>query len=192
MVNPYLPPTTTVQLSSTRPRFIWKTGAAAFFVAIVGGLLLGAATNSVNGSLSPQYFRGVMGWQTPHILAASIAQGALEGSIYAVLGTILLLAIILIFTPCVLTTRIVVRLQASAFALVGLLWLVGGATAVVIAAYFPEMCSPRYFGYSTLWPNAGYYAWVRGSIWGSVYGAFPAVILSMILNCSLLRKPTAS
>lgn len=192
MINPYLPPTVTVKPSSPVTRINWKAGAVAFIVAIAGGLLLGAGTNSINGYVSPEYFRGVMGWQTPHIWAAAIAQGAIEGIAYALLGTMMLLSAALVFTRCVLTTRIVIRLQASAFVTVAILWLVGGSIAVVAARFYPHVCAPRYFGYSTLWPAAGYYAWVRGSIWGSIYGSIVAVILSLVINHSLLRETRAS
>lgn len=192
MVNPYLPPTTAEGLKPRVTRISRKAGAVALFVAVSSGLVLGAATNVINGYVSPEYVRDVMGWRTPHIHAAAITQGAIEGSFYAVLATILLLFLAMLFTRRILTTRTIVQLQLSALFADTLLWFLGGATAVVTARYFPQICNPEYFGYTSDWPKAGYYAWVRGSIWGSVYGSVIAVFLSLVVNRSQNRDTIAS
>jgi hypothetical protein len=169
MVSPYLPPKPGPERTSPAVRRLSRsTAAVALGVAFIGGVSLGAITNSINGYISPEYFRGVMGWHTRHIWAAAVGQGAVEGLIYAIFSTALLIGLTLTLTRCELTTRNLVRLQLSAFFVVSILWVAGGLTAVVVARYFPHKCAPRYFGYSTVWPEAGYYAWVRGSIWGAV------------------------
>ena len=53
--------------------------------SVVGCAALGALTNSVNGLISPEYFRTILGWvylSDMDVWRASIAQGILEGVIF--------------------------------------------------------------------------------------------------------------
>jgi hypothetical protein len=50
---------------------------------ILTGALLGALTNSVNGRVSPLYFRNIMGWHdVEDVWRASVAQGVFEGLLF--------------------------------------------------------------------------------------------------------------
>ncbi len=66
----------------TRPMalvLIALTGVAA-------GAALGAITNSINGLVSPLYYRNILGWyEVNDIWRASIAQGIFEGLLFGLL-----------------------------------------------------------------------------------------------------------
>src|SRR4051794_4528068 len=61
---------------------------ALFAVAVTGvfaSAALGAATNAVNGWVSPTYFVTIMRWQNVEdVWRASVAQGVLEGLLFGV------------------------------------------------------------------------------------------------------------
>ncbi|HSZ57058.1 MAG TPA: hypothetical protein VK797_15430 [Tepidisphaeraceae bacterium] len=53
--------------------------------AVVAGMFVGAATNAVNGAVSPTYFEIVMGWDSSGVWLASVQQGILEGFVIEIL-----------------------------------------------------------------------------------------------------------
>ena len=52
-------------------------------ISLIGiGGMIGGTTNLVNGNLSEEYFRNVMGWYFTGIWEAAILQGIFKGLIY--------------------------------------------------------------------------------------------------------------
>ena len=52
-------------------------------VSLIGiGGLIGATTNLINGNVSEEYFRQIMGWEFSGIWKAAVLQGIFEGLIY--------------------------------------------------------------------------------------------------------------
>jgi hypothetical protein len=65
------------------------------FTGVVLGAFLGALTNSVNGWVSPTYFRNIMRWHdVADIWRASIAQGILEGLMFGLAFSVIFVAVI--------------------------------------------------------------------------------------------------
>lgn len=54
----------------------------------IGGLL-GATTNLINGKVSEEYFRRIMGWEFNGIWTAAILQGILEELIYGLIFSLI-------------------------------------------------------------------------------------------------------
>jgi len=150
--------------------------------AVVGGIALGGSTNLINGYICPDYFLDVMGWDSSNILIKVIAQGMAEGTVYAVAYTLLLLVSLRLLATTQLSTALVHSTLLTAFKLVFMIWLTAGAAAVVFNFFFPYWCSPDYFGPTKTFPEAGFYAWVLGSIHGGVYGGVIAVPWSLFLH----------
>jgi hypothetical protein len=70
--NPYASPqSATVADIQIVPRLTATRMLAVLLVGLGGGAVLGTLTNSVNGALSPQYFRDVMGWRGSDIWISS-------------------------------------------------------------------------------------------------------------------------
>jgi hypothetical protein len=151
---------------------------ALLIVGVAGGAALGALTNSVNGALSPQYFRDVMDWYGSNIWTSAVGQGALEGVIYGLAYAVIFIGIIATASRRRCRFQIALRYAGVTFALALAFWLLGGAVAVAFAWLCPNLCDPDFFGDHFTWPALGYYAWVRGSIWGVVYGGLCSVFLT--------------
>ncbi len=66
------------------------TPFVTFIASIVGGGVLGALTNTINGRVSPLYFRNIMRWSdVSDVPRAAIGQGAFEGLLCGLIfGTI--------------------------------------------------------------------------------------------------------
>lgn len=151
-------------------------------LCVIAGGFLGASTNAVNGAVSPEYFRKIMGWDhVQHIWLAAIAQGILEGLIYGVMFSI-------VFT---LVVGIVSRVKCGfVFAfryLVGILlaiyccWAIGGILAMGLASLSPEFYRNTFIGVPESFVPMLRYAWVGGSIWGAMFGG----LLSLVIGCVL-------
>ena len=147
--------------------------------AVVGGIALGGFTNLINGYICPDYFVNIMRWDSRNILLKAIAEGIAEGTAYAVAYTIMLLVSLRLIATTQLSDSLLRSTLLTAFKLVFIIWLTAGATAVVFTFFFPYLCSTAYFGPSKTFPEAGFYAWVRGSIEGGVFGGVIAVPWSL-------------
>ncbi|NLE59891.1 MAG: hypothetical protein GX616_16180 [Planctomycetes bacterium] len=65
------------------------------FTGILLVAILGALTNSVNGWVSPTYFRNIMRWHdVADIWRASIAQGILEGLMFGLAFSVIFVAVV--------------------------------------------------------------------------------------------------
>jgi hypothetical protein len=157
--------------------------------AVVGGAVIGASTNAINGAVSQEYFRNIMRWhEVEGIWRASIAQGIFEGLIYGVMFS-------LVFT---LVVGVVSRARCSySFALAHLLaivaaiyccWAAGGLIAMGLATLSPEFYRKTFIGVpDAFWPMMGY-AWVGGSIWGAMVGGLLSAVIGSILFAVRWRR----
>ncbi len=160
--------------------------------AIVGGALIGASTNAINGAVSPLYFRNVMGWQdVQQIWRASVAQGIFEGLIYGTLFAA-------VFT---LVAGLVSRARCSfGFASRHLLlmmlailvcWVAGGLAAMGLATLSPEFYQRSFIGVPADFGPMLRYAWVGGSIWGALFGALLTLVIGSIVFAIHWRRAQA-
>ena len=155
----------------------------------VASAALGAATNSVNGAVSPLYFRWVLGWDdVSNIWRASIALGIFEGLLFG-------LAFSLIFTLVVgLVSKVrcsyghalayVLRIAVCAVAC----GAVGGLTAVGLAGLSPEFFRHTFNYVPEATGEMLRYAWVGGSIWGVEIGGFASVIFGSVVFWAKWRQ----
>ncbi|MCA8986153.1 MAG: hypothetical protein KDA78_00835 [Planctomycetaceae bacterium] len=150
--------------------------------AILAGGFIGATTNAINGSVSPNYFRNVMGWDdVQQIWRACIAQGIFEGLIYGVFFAF-------VFT---LVAGIVSRARcpywyAAWHLLVMVLtiygcWFLGGLIAMSLATLSPEFYRNTFFRVPDEFGLMLRYAWVGGSIWGAMFGSLLTLAIGSIL-----------
>jgi hypothetical protein len=146
--------------------------------SVLGGGVLGALTNFINGRVSPLYFQNIMRWNdVPDIPRAAIAQGIFEGLICGLIfGTIFVLAVSIISK---------LRLGiAHALSYLGLLigsaflaWCLGGILAIFLAWICPDFYRHAFIGVPEDPSSRLKYAWVGGSIWGVQFGGFALLII---------------
>ena len=149
---------------------------------ILAGAVLGALTNSINGWVSPLYFRNILRWHdVEDVWRASIAQGIFEGLLFG----LFLALVFTIVVGCVSKARCsyrfgVVTLMFIAVAAL-VCWAVGGLLGMGLApsarssTAMPSIGVPQDFGEMLR------YAWVGGSIWGIEFGGFALTILGSFL-----------
>jgi hypothetical protein len=166
-----------------------KTGAvhittpfATLLVSIIGGGLLGALTNFINGRVSPLYFKNIMRWkEVANIPRAAIAQGILEGLICGLIfGTIFVVAVSIISrlrVPIGQSITYLGFLFFSAF----LAWCMGGVTAMALAWISPDFYRHVFIGVPEEPSSMLRYAWVGGSIWGVQFGGFALLIVWVVV-----------
>ena len=109
-----------------------------------GGAALGALTNSINGWVSPLYFRNILDWHdVDDVWRASIAQGIFEGLMFG----LFLALVFTIVVGCVSKARcsyrfgVVILMFVAVAALV--CWAVGGLLGMGLADPQPGVLSPR-------------------------------------------------
>jgi hypothetical protein len=158
---------------------------------VAAGALLGAVTNSINGYVSPLYFRNILGWQNlDDVWRASIAQGIFEGILLGLCFSVVFIAAI----------GIISKAQCSYWrgcAYIGLVtvaaliaWAAGGAIAMGLATLSPEFYRHAFWGVPEDFIEMLRYAWVGGSIWGVELGGLAFSILAVILFYSHWRRDT--
>ncbi|MEQ8789689.1 MAG: hypothetical protein RIC55_25565 [Pirellulaceae bacterium] len=179
MENPYATPQSlAVDDLQIPPRLTIRRMTALLGVGLAGGATFGALTNCINGALSPQYFRDVMDWYGPNIWLSAVGQGVLEGICYGLVYAIIFVVLIAAVSRRRCHFHTAVRYARHTFSLALGFWLLGGTIAVGFAWLLPHLCDPRFFGNQIAWPAIARYAWVRGSIWGEIYGGLTSVFLT--------------
>ncbi len=149
---------------------------------VLTGVLLGALTNSINGWVSPLYFRNILRWQdVEDVWRASVAQGVFEGLMFGLFLTL----VFTIVVGCVSKVRCsygfgaTVLLFVAAAALV--CWAVGGLLGMGLAALSPEFYRHAFRGVPEDFNEMFRYAWVGGSISGIEFGGLALTILGSFL-----------
>lgn len=154
------------------------TPFVTLMASIVGGGVLGAVTNAINGRVSPLYFQNIMRWRdVSDVPRAAIGQGVFEGLICGlVFGTIFVTGVSLISK-----LRLGVRSSLSFLGLfIGsafLAWCAGGLLAILLAWISPEFYRRAFIGVPEDFSSMLGYAWVGGSIWGVQFGGFGLLIV---------------
>lgn len=149
---------------------------------VLSGAVVGAATNAVNGWVSPGYFVTVLRWDyVEDVWRASVAQGVFEGLCFGGLFALL-------FTTGVgLITRATCRYGFAALHLLGIVagslvcWLLGGLAAIGLAALSPDFYRRAFIGVPREFGPMLRHAWVGGSIWGVQFGGLIAVALGLLI-----------
>ena len=146
--------------------------------SIIGGGILGALTNFINGKVSPVYFQNVMHWgDVSDVPRAAIGQGIFEGLICGLIfGTILVTAVSLI-SKLRLSIRYSLSCLGFLFGATFLAWCAGGVLAVLLAWISPEFYRKAFIGVPEDLSGMLWYAWVGGSIWGVQFGGFGLLII---------------
>ncbi len=149
---------------------------------ILAGAALGALTNSINGRVSPLYFRNILGWHdVEDVWRASIAQGIFEGLLFG----LFLALVFTIVVGCVSRARCSYGFGVGTliFMAVAALvcWAVGGLLGMGLAALSPEFYRHAFLRVPQDFDEMLRYAWVGGSIWGIEFGGFALTILGSFL-----------
>jgi hypothetical protein len=165
------------QAVRTRPGDLF----AILGLCTVSGGLFGLLTSIINGLVSQDYFRAVMGWADLNdIRRAAIAEGWMEGvALGAILGVILAV-IVGYVSKARCSYKTVVKYIGWIFGGAVVCWIIGGLLGIGLASLSPEFFSHTFIGVP---PDSGgrlAYAWVGGSINGATLGAFASTILAGI------------
>jgi hypothetical protein len=158
---------------------------------IAAGATLGAVTNSVNGWVSPLYFRTILCWHdVQDVWRASIAQGVFEG---LVLGFFLSLVFVIVVgtvskarCPYRFGASVLLSIVATAF----VCWVIGGLLGMGLATLSPEFYRHTFIGVPEDFPEMLRYAWVGGSIWGVEFGGIALTILGSFLFYARWQRRT--
>jgi hypothetical protein len=157
--------------------------------AIVGGAVIGASTNAINGAVSPLYFRNVMGWHDVEgIWRASIAQGIFEGLISGVMFSVVFTLVVGLVSRARCPFNFAFRHMLAIVVAIYCCWAAGGLIAMGLATVSPEFYRNAFIGVpDTLGPMLRY-AWVGGSIWGAMFGGLLAVVIGSVLFAVRWRR----
>ncbi len=156
---------------------------AILAVLLIGiGGWIGATTNLINGNVSEEYFRRIMGWEFNGIWKAAILQGIFEGLLYGVIFSFLFTIGFAILTNRKADWKFVKKqLKRVIFMIYGC-WGIGGIIAIILAFAFPE----NYDRLIYLVPQETLarigYAWVGGSIWGGMIGGVISLVYGLIIT----------
>jgi hypothetical protein len=146
----------------------------------LGGALLGALTNLINGSISWEYFSIVMGWDPVASGFLAIPQGMLEGG---ALGT--LFGVVVAFAFGVMTRfsgglALAVRAWLLAAMTVLVCWTIGGACGAILGYTEPDLFRALFPLSRALSAGIVRFAWVGGSIWGAYAGTVVGCVLACV------------
>jgi len=161
-------------------------------VVIAAGGVMGAATNAVNGAVSPTYFRAVMGWlRVENVWRAAVAQGIFEGLLYGVVFA----GVFTLALGAASRGRPSFAFALRHLALAGAIalggWCIGGALAMGLAALSPEFYRSAFIGVPSETGEMLKFAWVGGSIWGVLLGAVLAAVIASITAATEWRRRAA-
>ena len=157
--------------------------------AIVGGAVIGASTNAINGAVSPLYFRNIMRWQdVEDIWRASIAQGIFEGLIYGIMFSIVFTLVVGIVSRARCSFNFAFRHMFVIVLAIYCCWAVGGLIAMGLATLSPEFYRNAFIGVPDDFASMLRYAWVGGSIWGAMFGGLLAVVIGSVLFAVRWRR----
>jgi len=145
-----------------------------------GGAALGVLTNSINGSISPEYFSAVMGWGRAMAGDLAVTQGMLEGG---ALGAFFGVVVAISFAA---TTRLrgglslAVRAWLLAAMTVLVCWTLGAACGATLGSAAPDFFRALFPRSRSLNSGIGRFGWVGGSIWGAYGGTGVGCILACV------------
>jgi hypothetical protein len=141
---------------------------------------LGVLTNSINGSISPEYFSVVMGWGRAMAGDLAITQGMLEGG---ALGAFFGVVVAISFAA---STRLrgglalAVRAWLLAALTVLVCWTLGAACGATLGYVAPGYFQALFPLSRLLNSGIGRFGWVGGSIWGAYAGTGVGCVLACV------------
>jgi len=173
-------------MTSELPNAVPPSRPLTLFAIAVTGVLAsacgGAATNAVNGWVSPQYFVTILGWQgVEDVWRASIAQGIFEGACFGVFFSLLFAAVTGIVTRACCGYGFAVRHLLGVVAGALLSWAIGGLAGIGLASLSPEFYHRTFIGVPEELGERLAYAWVGGSIWGLELGGLVSLVLALVV-----------
>lgn len=156
---------------------------------IVGGTIIGASTNAINGEISPHYFRVILHWQTVvDVWRASVAQGILEGLVYGVVFSVVFTTVVGRASHARCSFAFAFRHILLMILAVYCCWIVGGILAIGLAAFSPEFYRHTFYAVPDEFVPLLCYAWVGGSIWGEMFGSVLTLAIGSILFSEHWRR----
>lgn len=161
----------------TRP----LTMAGIFLTGTLGGAVLGAITNSVNGLVSPYYFVTIMGWyDIQDVWRASVAQGIFEGLLFGAGFSLIFTTGAGIITHASSPYGFAIRHQLGILVATFGCWLFGGIAGIGLAVLSPPFYQATFIGVPDEFLAMVAFAWVGGSIWGVEIGGLISVVLGLV------------
>lgn len=180
--------TTSVEAQRMRPVALLLIAASA----IIGGTLIGASTNAINGVISPDYFRSIMRWDdVDDIWRAGVAQGIFEGLIYGLLFSLIFTLVVGVVSRARCSFTFALRYLLAIIAAIYVCWAVGGIIAMGLAALSPDFYRHTFVGVPDDFGLMMRYAWVGGSIWSAMFGGVLAAVIGSILFATRWRRSHA-
>jgi hypothetical protein len=157
--------------------------------AILGGAVIGASTNTINGVVSPEYFRNIMRWHdVEQIWRASIAQGIFEGLIYGIMFSVVFTLVVGLTSRARCSYPFALSHLLAIVAAIYCCWATGGLIAMGLATLSPEFYRSTFIGVPDAFGPMLRYAWVGGSIWGALFGGLLSVVIGSILFAVRWRR----
>jgi hypothetical protein len=157
--------------------------------AIAGGGLLGAATNAVNGAVSPIYFVNILRWEyVENVWRAAIAQGVFEGLIYGAVFAVIFTLVVGSVSKARATFAFAAKHLARAGGIALACWCLGGLLAIGLAILSPDFYRRTFIGVPNEFGAMLRYAWVGGSIWGVMFGAVLSVVIASVMVAADCRR----
>jgi len=156
---------------------------------VVASAALGAAVNSVNGAVSPLYFRQVLGWDdVSDLWRASIALGIFEGLLFGLFFSLIFTLVVGLVSNVRCSYRHGLAYVLGIAACAAACWAVGGLTAIGLASLSPEFFRHTFNHVPEATGEMLRYAWVGGSIWGVEIGGFASVIFGSVVFWAKWRQ----
>jgi len=159
-------------------------------LATIGaGGLMGAATNAINGAVSPIYFVNILRWQyVENVWRAAVAQGIFEGLIYGAIFAIIFTLVVGSVSKARATFGFALKHLATAGVVALLSWCAGGLLAMGLATLSPDFYRSTFIGVPNEFVAMLKYAWVGGSIWGVLFGAVLSVVIASVMAAADWRR----
>jgi hypothetical protein len=142
----------------------------------MAGVLLGAATNLIDGSVSADYFAIVMSWDWADAPKRAVLQGMLDGWALGLFFGVFFAIASAASTRLRCPPRLSLRVLAEAIGIVLTCWLIGGIVGTTLARLWPNLWGFFFVGVPPR-VNLPRFAWVGGTIWGAYAGTVLALIV---------------
>lgn len=149
---------------------------------ILIGVLIGATTNLINGNLSEEYFRRIMGWEFEGIWKAAVLQGIFEGLIYGLIFSFIFTIGFAKITKMNADWKFAKKQLKKIIIWIYGFWIIGGIIAIILAFVFPEEYDQIIYRVPKETSLRIGYAWVGGSIWGGMIGGIISVVYGLIIT----------
>ena len=153
----------------------------AVSLIVIGGII-GATTNLINGNVSEEYFRKIMGWEFGGIWKAAVLQGIFEGLIYGLIFSFIFTIGFAAITKRKADWKFAKKQLKKIIILIYSFWIIGGIIAIDLAFIYPVEYDQFIYGVPKETSLRIGYAWVGGSIWGGMIGGVISIIYGLIVT----------